>query len=148
MDEYTLRMTCKDPDVQVKWKVRASSRGEAVEASRAFFAAAPGGEDASRAPERGGTAGEPYGLSVLFLEPDEIDRRSVVDGPYDEADRCPECGYAPVEVLGEPCAVAERSMPVLDPHGDGSSSVPVGVHRTGWRCSRCGEGDAGPCVHD
>lgn len=143
MNEYTLRIT--GDDVEVEWKVRAPSRYEAAERSRKAFAEALEG----MAGETGERVGPLYGLKVLVGDPERIDRRHVVDGPYEEEyDRCPECGHEPVESIGEPCRIAERSMPVQDYYGDGARYVSVGVHDQGWHCPECGAGDMEPCVHD
>jgi rubredoxin len=72
----------------------------------------------------------------------------IVEGPYDDDQKCPACGHAPLEELGESCEVAEQKMTLEDYYGDGTRFVRVGAHDTGWRCPECGEMDADACVHD
>lgn len=65
-----------------------------------------------------------------------------------EENPCPECGAAPVKLIGESCQRATEKMPVEDYYGDGSNYVAVGSHNQGWECAACGEMDAEPCIHD
>jgi predicted RNA-binding Zn-ribbon protein involved in translation (DUF1610 family) len=124
--------------------VEAGSRWDAVQKVKEAFEKASEGVPVLEAETLpGGIEGV-----AVWVDPKTISKDDIVEGPYDENEKCPSCGHAPLEALGEPCEVAEQSMRVQDYYGDESVFKAIGAHNTGWRCPECGEEDADVCVHD